>query len=118
MTRTLVLLVCMMLATGPTFAGDTAWKAATASFVASSYADLRTTELGLDRGASEISPLMPSHPSDTRLYGQNLALTTGAWLWARHLKERGNRRAALMILWVVSAARVAAAIHNDGVARH
>lgn len=94
-----------------------AWTTATTAYAGATYADIRTTELGLERGAHELNPFLPEHPTDTRLYGQGMLFGVLFHWWARELYDRGYRKTAYGMLWVATGIHAGAAWHNDGVQR-
>lgn len=80
-------------------------------FVGGSFADTRTTDIGLNRGGYEMNPLMGKHPSDLRLYGQGAVWTVGVGLYAAHLYKR-HPKAAVWLLIGAGMVHGLAAQHN------
>ena len=87
-------------------------KAALGFYIASSFADFRTTELALDRGARECNPLLDDHPSDFELVTHQVCSLGLVYLlgeiWPEH---------RMFFYTTFGAGHTIAAIHNDGVMR-
>lgn len=96
--------------------GAAAFCLATFIWSAGSFADLRTTDVGLRReGVAEGNPVYGRHPSDARLYLQGAAVSVGIWLYARHHWRAGHRGRAVGVLVAGGLARGALAQRNRGV---
>jgi len=115
--RSLLRLLLPIFLLNPVLANDTAYRLAQGAFVAAQFADARTTELALDRGAEEANPLFGEHPSDVRLYATKAVLTVAVLAAAEGLRRRGRRRSAIVLLVLGSALAGVAAISNDAVMR-
>lgn len=98
-------------------ARDAAYRLAQAAFVAGAFADARTTDLALERGAREGNPVYGAAPSDSRLYGTKAAVVVATLAACAALRKAGHRRAALIILAVGAGLQAAVAAANDGVRR-
>lgn len=93
------------------------WKIASYTYAASVFADVKTTQLGLERGAKEINPIYGEHPSSLRLYGTTSTLAIGFYWGATRLRRAGYQRTAWTLLIISTALHFTCAIHNDKVAR-
>lgn len=87
------------------------------SFVAAAYADARTTELGLARGAQETNPLLGESPSNGRLYVSKVVVVCATLAIAARLRKAGHRSTALVVLFVGAGLQTAAAVRNNEVMR-
>lgn len=67
-------------------------------FITGAGADLRTTDLALQRGGMETNPLMGAHPSDSRLYGIGAIGAAGVGLYASHLYKTHPKRAVWLLI--------------------
>jgi hypothetical protein len=110
--------ICLMLISIILFAGcsgipyTTQEKAALGFYIASSFADFRTTELALDRGARECNPLLDDHPSDLELVTHQLSSLGFIYLLGEIWPDK-----RVFFYTISGAAHTIAAIHNDGVMR-
>lgn len=99
------------------WANEAAYRLAQGAFVAAQYADARTTELALNRGATEANFLYGSHPSDVRLYATKAILTVAVLAATARLRRAGRPRTAIVLLVLGTVIMTGAAVMNDGVAR-
>ena len=87
-------------------------KAALGFYIASSFADFRTTELALDRRAKECNPFLNDHPGDFELITHQVCSLGLVYLLGEIWPEY-----RILFYTTTGTAHTIAAIHNDGVMR-
>ena len=87
-------------------------KAALGFYITSSFADFRTTELALDRGARECNPFLDDHPSDFELITHQVCSLGLVYLLGEICPEH-----RIFFYTTFGVAHTVAAIHNDSVMR-
>ena len=87
-------------------------KAALGFYIASSFADFRTTELALERGARECNPFLDDHPSDFELITHQVCSLGFIYLLGEIWPDK-----RVLFYTIFGTGHTVAAIHNDGVMR-